>query len=810
MSLLKLIVKCGNCFLPVPFIGHGRHRHLSSHRLHCFLFGMQSVREPRSVFYSTIEGDIHTEDKPAGTGKLSLAESLACLVDESARSKEERKALSRNDLKRLYELRIKRRVKEQFVNGKFRELMSKVVAIPNTLQDAYNSLRVDSNVDISSQIHDISFELLAEELANGTFDIKANTFSVSTKGDQKEVLVLPKLKLKVVQEAIRIVLEVVYRPHFLKISHGGRSGRGHSSAIKYICKEVKNPDWWFTVILSKKLDAQVLDRLVSTMVDKIDDPLLYATIRSFFDAQVLNLEFGGFPKAHGLPQEGVLSTILMNVYLNVLDHEFYRLSMRYEALISGSDADENGNGSHSKLRSWFRRSLKDQNVNKMEEEKSAPRVYCCRFMDEIFLAVSGPEEVALALKSDVQDFLKNTLHLDLGQDIDVLPCDSSHGIRFLGKLLKRTVQETPALRAVHKLKEKVGSFASQKQEIWDAGTARIGKKWLAHGLKKVKESEIQHLADNNSLLTKISCYRKSGMETDHWYKQLVKIWMHDVNAKASTDVESILSRYIVEPSLPQELKESFYEFQKRAEEYVCSETESLLALVPGSISSEERNLVIEAIAPVNVIKKRLFRYKLTNTEGYSRASPLLVLLDSNVIIDWYSGLVRRWLKWYSQCSNFNDLKLILSNEVRKSCIRTLATKYRIHENEIERRFDAELVGIPSTLEIEDETLGFCGLDDDVSLGHGSLYSGLCVLSLTRLVSQSRPCDCFVVGCSVAASCVYTLHVMERQKFPGWKTGFISCIHPSLNRRRIGLCQQHLKDLFLGHISLQCIDFGSWK
>lgn len=786
---------------------HG-HRRLSSHSLCFVLFGMRSVREPRSEFYSTLEGNIHhAEDKPTGTMKMSLAESLACVVDESSRIQEEKKPQSRAEMKRLFELRIKRRVKEQFANGKFRELMAKVVFVPQTLQDAYNSLRVDSNVDISSEFDDISFESLAEELANGTFDIKANTFSVSTKGVHKEILVLPNLKLKVVQEAIRIVLEVVYRPHFLKISHGGRIGRGHSSAIKFICKEITNPNWWFTVILSKKLDAQVLDKLLSTMEDKVDDENLYGIIRTMFDAEVLNLEFGGFPKAHGLPQEGVLSTILMNIYLDILDHEFLRLSMRYEALVSGSDADENG--SHSKLRSWFRRSLKDQNLDKKDEvKKSGARVYCCRFMDEIFLAVSGPEGIALSLKSNVRDFLKNDLHLDLGQDIEVLPCDGSTGIRFIGTLLKRTVQETPAVRAVHKLKEKVQAFASQKQEIWDSGTVRIGKKWLAHGLKKVKESEIQHLADNSSLLTEISCYRKFGMETDHWYKHLVKIWMNEMNLKSATDVEQILSRFIVEPSLPRELTESFLEFQKLAEEYVSSETKSLLALIPNSTSSGECNLVTtEVIAPVNVIKKRLFRYRLTNPKGYARASPLLVLLDSSEIIDWYSGLVRRWIKWYSECSNFDDLKLMISNEVRKSCVRTLATKYRIHEDEIEKRFDMELVGIPSTLGIENETLDFCGSRDDMAV---TCYDGLCVLSLKRLVSQSRPCDCFVVGCSVATSCVYTLHVMERQKFPGWKTGFTSCIHPSLNRRRIGLCKQHVKDLFLGHISLQCIDFGSWK
>ena len=248
---------------------------------------------------------------------MTLAENLACLVEESS-CVNERKPKSRMELKRSFELRIKKRVKEQYMNQKFQDLMAKVIANPETLQDAYNCIRLNSNVDTSLDYDRTPFESIAEELCSGSFDVNANTFSISTKGARKETLVLPNLKLKVVQEAIRIVLEVVYKPHFSKISHGCRSGRGHSSALKYISKEISRTDWWFTLCINKKLDACILAKLKSIMEDKIEDPSLHAIIWSMFDSQVLNLEFGGFPKGHGLPQEGVLSPILINIYL-ILD-----------------------------------------------------------------------------------------------------------------------------------------------------------------------------------------------------------------------------------------------------------------------------------------------------------------------------------------------------------------------------------------------------------------------------------------------------------------------------------------------------------
>ncbi|KAK5804901.1 nuclear intron maturase 4, mitochondrial [Gossypium arboreum] len=751
-------------------------------------------------------------DLKKGYEKMMLAKDLACLVEESSH-KDERNVKSRMELKRSIEFRVKKRVKEQFIDGKFRNLMVNVIAVPVTLQDAYNCIKLNSNVNISVKDDSICFNSLAKELLDGSFDVGGDTVSFSTRGVAKKVLILPNPKMIIVQEAIRMVLEVVYRPHFSKISHGCRSGRGHLTALRYIKKEVSNPSWWFPLILNKKVDDNIIAKLISKLEEKIEDDQLYVIIRSMFDAQVLNFEFGGFPKGHGLPQEGVLSPILMNVYLDFFDQEFYRLSMRYEALHQGDHKDEGK--SHSKLRNWFRGQLKENDLKCTTNDNSGPRVYCCRFMDEIFFVVSGSKDIALSFKSEIVDFLKNSLRLDVDDEqTEVLPCDGSNGSRFLGALVKRRVQEGPATSAVHKLKEKVRLFASQKQDAWNVGCVRIGNKWLAHGLKKVKESEIKHLADSGSTLSKVSCFRKAGMETDHWYKVLMKVWMQDIKAKAAENEESILSKYVAEPALSHELKESYYEFVKCADEYVSSETATTLALLPNSSSKTGSVTITEILAPTDAIKKRLFRYGLTTSEGYPRAASLLVLQDSIQIIDWFSGIVRRWLRWYQDYDNFDEVKLLISSLLRKSCVRTLATKYRIHESEIEKRFDSELCRIPSIEEVEQElayeTSYSHPFDNDEALMYGISYSGLCLLSLARMVSQSRPCNCFVLGCLVAAPSVYTLHVMERQKFPGWKTGFASCIHPSLNKRRIGLCKKHLKDLYLGHISLQSIDFGAWK
>ncbi|CAM8916574.1 unnamed protein product [Rhodiola kirilowii] len=780
---------------------------ITSNALKFTLQEMVMKRLRGSVCYSTLE----VGDWQKANGRSTLAADLAFLVEETSEAADKvEKPKTRAELKRSYELQIKKRVKEQFANGKYHDILGKVVANPDTLRDAYNCIRISSNVEPAVDVADMWFECVGRELSDGSFDVKANTYAISTKGVKKEVLVLPNLRLKVIQEAIRIALEVVYRPHFSKISHGCRSGRGRSSALRYICKEVSDPDWWFTILIGKEVDGSVVAKLISILEDKVNDPSLYGLIRSFVDANVLNLQFGGFPKGQGLPQEGVLSPILMNIYLDLLDRELYRLCMKYEALHPTSCGEQSEGKSN--LRRWFRRNL-DKNID-VNQKKCITRLHSCRYMDEIFVSVSGSKDIAEKIKSEVEEYLHNSLMMDVEKQPNVLPCDGTSSIQFLGVILKRNVNESPATRAVHKLKDKVEMLASQKQEAWDAGTVRIGKKWLGHGLKKVKESEIKQLADPNSTVVQISRYRKAGMKTDHWYKELLKIWMQDVNAKAIGSEDKILSKYIAEPVVPQALYDSFYEFQRQAQKYISEETAKLVNLLPNNQLSTESSIKTECIIPLTNITKRLLRYSLTTSEGYPRTSRLLVLLDSDQIIDWFSGITHRWCMWYNELSNYEEIKTIISYQVRKSCIRTLAGKYRIHEDEIEKKFDSELVRIPSTLgahadnDFKIPQSAVC--DYDEALFYGISYSGLCLLSLARIVSEARPCNCFVMGCSAAAPRVYTLHVMERQKFPGWLTGFPSCIHPSLNKRRMGLCNKHLKDLFLGDISLQSVDFGAWK
>ncbi|KAJ1703667.1 hypothetical protein LUZ63_003446 [Rhynchospora breviuscula] len=734
---------------------------------------------------------------------VSLAKSLAILSEESLKQDKIR-PLSRSDHKRLLELRIKKRVKAQYKNGKFYNIMENVIANADTLRDAYDIICLNSNVDLGSKQEYSCFSSLSEELRNRGFDFEKNAVEFVAKSKVKESLVLPRLKLRIVQEAIRVILEVAFRPYFSKISHGCRSGRGHQSALKFVSKEIGIPNWHFTIPLNKEVDRNMLSKLICEIEEKIDDPHLVSFILGMFEARVLNLAFGKFPKGYGLPQEGILSPILMNIYLDAFDREFFKISMKYEAL----DLDRNYSmdGHSSNLRAWFRSQIKDKNekLNHVTETGTTTRLYACRFMDEIFVAVFGSKEVSQSISSEIVDFLNSSLYLDVEHAVDKIEGrDKSHGIQFAGALVRIAMENAAKVHAVHKLKDKVRLFASQKEEIWDAMNLRIGKKWLAYGLRRIKESEIKSLGLSTPLLDQISQYRKEGMKTDHWFKTLLKVWLQDINVKDEANEKVILSKYMAEPALPQDLRDAFYDFQKKASLYISSEEEVTHELL-SNFQKIKEDCVIRVEAPLNFIKRSLNRYGLVNLEGHARHVPALIFQDDELIINWFLGLVRRWLRWYSQFDNFEEIRVLITEPVRMSCIRTLAAKYRIHEILIEKKFDIS--------QHFDTDIDLAQTDDapihDEALMYGISYSGLCALMLFRVKVPTRNFKCFVMGCLVESPSVYSICVKEKQRFPGWKTGFTPSIHWGLNRKRVGICNKHVKDLYLGNISLQSVEFGA--
>ncbi|KAK1323808.1 hypothetical protein QJS10_CPA02g01512 [Acorus calamus] len=88
-------------------------------------------------------------------------------------------------------------------------------------------------------------------------------------GRTGEPLIVADLKLKVVMEAVRMALEVIYDKRFVTFAYGGRVGMGRHTAIRYLKSSVENPNWWFRVGLCRgRFGPRYVDKLMEVFEEK--------------------------------------------------------------------------------------------------------------------------------------------------------------------------------------------------------------------------------------------------------------------------------------------------------------------------------------------------------------------------------------------------------------------------------------------------------------------------------------------------------------------------------------------------------------
>ena len=168
-------------------------------------------------------------------------------------------------------------------------------------------------------------------LADLRADLRARSFRpvpvrermIPKAGGKRRRLGIPTVRDRVVQAALKLVLEPIFEADFAPCSYGFRPGRRAQDAIAEIhLLTSRSYEWVVDADISACFDEIDHRALMSRVRDRIGDRRVLALVAAFLRAGILGEDGIERDTATGTPQGGILSPLLANIALSVLDDHF--------------------------------------------------------------------------------------------------------------------------------------------------------------------------------------------------------------------------------------------------------------------------------------------------------------------------------------------------------------------------------------------------------------------------------------------------------------------------------------------------------
>jgi hypothetical protein len=255
---------------------------------------------------------------------------------------------------------------------------------------------------------------------------------------------LPSENDKIVQEVIRMILEVIFEPSFSDLSFGFRSGLGCHDALKHVEKTFR----WVDFVIEGDIEQAYPSINHKVLVNKclkrrIHDErfinLIWKSLKcGVLDRNAFKIELTGIPQSSIVAERGFAKgalpqpTILANIYYNQLDswvkskaaelgainhnrrspaykkieHQISSLIIKIAKLDRGSPSYKN-QVKEIKL-------LRKQRVSTPSMAEPRIKIEYVRYADDWIIGVAGDEALARRLKKEVGNFileeLQQTIH----------------------------------------------------------------------------------------------------------------------------------------------------------------------------------------------------------------------------------------------------------------------------------------------------------------------------------------------------------------------------------------------------------------
>jgi RNA-directed DNA polymerase len=246
---------------------------------------------------------------------------------------------------------------------------------------------------------------------------------------------VPTVADRVVQASLKLALEPIFEADFAPCSYGFRPNRrAHDAMAEARFLASKTYEWVLEGDITACFDEISHSALMDRVRARIGDKRVLALVKAFLKAGILTQRGTVRDSITGTPQGGILSPLLSNVALSVLDEHFAKAP--------------GGPRSTTKQR-WTRR------------RKELPNYRLIRYADDFLILVSGTRAHTEALLPEVADVL-STVGLRLSQE-KTLITHIDEGLDFLGWRIQRHqkrgtdrqyVYNYPAKKALRSVKAK--------------------------------------------------------------------------------------------------------------------------------------------------------------------------------------------------------------------------------------------------------------------------------------------------------------------------------------------------------------------